>query len=288
MPADREEKQETLAGAKGSVDEKPQQLSLMPERRYWVHRVDAQFLRPIAMRKVIGSRSARGRKVKELGKGDGVIIATTLRVPREGLPPTRRIAFVAAATVEGTEEMRRPLVGYDKHKIKHRLRGLSFFAEPVWLEEAAQRGLSLLSGRRKLSDAMDFEYREIPESDFRKLVDGVELVRGFPGYLESAGPRGELSFSDHQLVEMFRATREMLRAAMPRQQQVEIKLFLRALAGFLEGAGLEGNYEGLYQEYRRLAHKTGFKHGPSRDPELQVELLDRHGRVHRLAYIRLK
>ncbi len=260
-----------------------------PERRYWVHRLEATALQPVALRKSIGSRSKRARLVRELRPGDAVVLATGLLVPQErGLPPTRRIAFVAIGQVEEVEEHPHPIAGYDQHRTKLRLRGLRFFDKPFLLEDAGQLGLQLFAGKKKLSDAMDFEYRAVSEDDFRRLVHSQTLVEGVPQYLTHVEPRRKSPFTDQQLLEIFRLTRDMLRVAMPRRPQVEIKAFLRAAAGFIEGAGLGGHYDSLYQDYRRLACQTGFRHSPSREPDLQVELLEPNGSPRQLAYVSLR
>jgi hypothetical protein len=269
------------------VDES--QLALKQTRQYWVHRLEATNLLPVAMRKYIGSRSTRAKRVREVKPGDGVILATTLLVPRgrKGLPPGRRIGFVGAGQVAEALEMAEALVGYDKHPRKLRLESLRWFAEPLWLEQAAELGLGLLAGKSKLSDAMDFEYRQVGEEDFRRLVDSRTLVDELPPMLR-VEPRRKLSFSDAQLLEIFRLTRDVLRVTMRGRPAVEIKLFLRAVTGLLEGAGFSVDYESVYKEYRRLAHRSGFRHEPSREPELQVELVDGKGRPHRFAYISLR
>jgi len=263
--------------------------SQQQSHRYWMHRVAPEFLTMVAMRKFIGSRSAHARKVKELRKGDAVLLVTTLLVPQgNNLPPTKRIAFVAAAWVEAISNMPHPEVGYDKHKVKLKLRDIRGFVEPLLLEDVARLGVDFIVGKKKLSDAMDFEYREITEDDFYRIVASRSIVNGLPNYISDATPRTNVKFSDKQLISMFKLTRELLRTAFPMRPEIEIKLFLGTLAGLLQGAGVAIDYDAVYAEYRRLAHKVGFRHKPSRDTDLQVELLDETGRPRRFAFISLR
>jgi len=258
-------------------------------RRYWMHRLPPEAIRAVAMRKLIGSRSSRARKVKELSRGDAVLLVTTLLVPRDdNLPPRKRIAFVAAAQIEESSETPHSEVGYDKHRKKLKLRDFKAFAKPCFLENVATLGVEFLAGKQKLSDAMDFEYRQISEDDFHRIVASQTLVDGLPDYTGQTATQRRLKFSNQQLIKMFKLHRELLRTALPGRSEIEIKLFLEALAGLLEGAGIGGDYEAVYAEYRRLAHKMGFRHSPSRDPALQVELLDETGKSYQFAYVSLR
>jgi len=258
-------------------------------RRYWMHRIAREFLHAVAMRKSIGSRSTRARKVKEVQRGDAVLLVTTLLIQEDdNLPPVNRIAFVGAAQIQGRREMPHPDVGYDKHRRKLKLREFKGFAKPLFLKDVAALGVQFVAGKRKLSDAMNFDYREISEEDFNRIVASCTLVNGLPDYVADAAPRKKLKFSDQQLIKMFKLARELLRTALPMRSEIEIRLFLKALTGLFEGAGIAASYDALYSEYRRIAHKMRVRHSPSRDPDLQVQLLDETGKPRRLAYISLR
>lgn len=255
----------------------------------WIHRIPLESLELVFMRKIIGSSSSRNRKVKEVQKGDKVLLATTLIMPqKEKLPAPKKIAFVAWAQIGESYQGSRPEVGYDQHRTKHRLGELYFFAEPCSLEKAIELGAIFLLEARKPSDALKNEYRTITEEDFLRIVSAQKLLEKPPDYVFPKKLSGSLKLTEQQLLTLFKQHRELLRAALPARTDIEVRVFLETLADVLQKTGAGGDYEALYGAYRRLAHQLGFRHSPSREPHLQVELLDKNGRSALFAYLSLR
>ena len=164
---------------------------------------------------------------------------------------------------------------------KLKLKGIKYFTEPVVALDIADE-LVFIKNKKKPSNYLSSEYKEITEQDFKKIIRKTSLTKEYPAYFES------VSFSlEDFLLSSINGLYNVIKKTEKRNQ-FEIKTFLKLLQKFLKEYDVTKSYDEVEEFYARNVWKLGFKHNPSRDPDKFVVLYNRFGKKNNFSYISLE
>ena len=164
---------------------------------------------------------------------------------------------------------------------KLKLKGIKYFTEPVVALDIAE-DLDFIKNKKKPSNYLSSEYREIDEKDFKKIIRKTSLTKEYPAYFES------VSFSLEDFLLSSINGLYMVIKRTEKRNQFEIKKFLKLLHKLLKEYGVSKSYDEVEEFYAKNVWKLGLKHNPSRDPDKFVVLYNRSGKKNNFGYISLE
>ncbi|AUB58798.1 hypothetical protein BK008_11090 [Methanobacterium sp. MZ-A1] len=207
---------------------------------------------------------------------DKIILFSTLDLDRQ-----KKISFIAYTMVDEVYQDNETLYDHYCSPKKLKLKGIKYFTEPVVALDIAE-DLDFIKNKKKPSNYLSSEYREIDEKDFKKIIRKTSLTKEYPAYFES------VSFSLEDFLLSSINGLYMVIKRTERRNQFEIKTFLKLLYKLLKEYGVSKSYEEIEEFYARNVWKLGFKHNPSRDPDKFVVLYNRSGKKNNFGYISLE
>lgn len=193
----------------------------------------------------------------------------------------KKISFIAYTMVDEVYQDNETLYDHYCSPKKLKLKGIKYFTEPVVALDIAE-DLDFIKNKKKPSNYLSSEYREIDEKDFKKIIRKTSLTKEYPAYFES------VSFSLEDFLLSSINGLYMVIKRTERRNQFEIKTFLKLLYKLLKEYGVSKSYEEIEEFYARNVWKLGFKHNPSRDPDKFVVLYNRSGKKNNFGYISLE
>jgi predicted RNA-binding protein len=265
------------SGCFGGVNIKQQKLVENEEKiKFWIHKIEEKSVGVIHDKKILGSRSPRAKIIRNVGSGDKILFFTTLFVGR-----VRKISFVGYGLVDTTFDADKNYLGYDGSRRKIKLKGLKFLMEPV-PQNSLSDELDFIKNKRRSSDYFSSEFREIFESDFKKVIDKRRASVEIPDYF------GVISFTtDEFLLDSIRGLFDLLRV-IEDSKLIEIKEFVKLLHKMVGYYDISKSFLDVERFYSENVWKLNFEHSPSRDPDKFVVLYDSRGNPHSFGYIRLR
>ncbi len=251
-----------------------QKLSSTTEgSKYWIYRIDEEYLSSIDEHKVLGIKNEGYNNIKSIKAQDKILFL----IP---LSNERSISFIGYGPVENTFDDPEYLLGVFKSERKVKLKGIKYFTEPIPVKDIADN-LKFIKDKENLPYPFKLEFMEIPEDDFNYIVRQMNSTKTFPCYFE------KISFTmDIFLNNSIKSVYEMVKNA-GESNQIEIKEFIKLLHKFVNLYGVSKSYEDLLEYYSQNVWKLGFKHSPSTNPDNLVKLYSPRGNSNRFGYIKL-
>ncbi len=172
------------------------------------------------------------------------------------------------------------ILGFDKSAHKIELAVIKYFRNPVIVSDVD--GLEFVKNKKKFSSYFNSEYREISETDFKRVFRKSTSTDEFPTYFES------ISFNyDEFILNSISGLYEVLQETQ-NLNQIEIKEFIKLLHALIKSQGITKSLTEINNFYRYNVWKVGIVHTTSRDPKKFVQLFDSRGNDNQLAYIKLR
>jgi predicted RNA-binding protein len=172
------------------------------------------------------------------------------------------------------------ILGFDKSTHKIELAVIKYFRTPVIASEVD--GLSFIKDKKNVSSYFKSEYREILETDFKRVFRKSTSTDAFPTYFET------ISFNyDEFILNSISGLYEVLQETQ-NLNQIEIKEFIKLLHALIKSQGITKSLTEINNFYRYNVWKVGIVHTTSRDPKKFVQLFDSRGNDNQLAYIKLR
>lgn len=244
--------------------------------KYWIHKLDEKHLEAVHKKNILGSRSKRSKTIKNIESKDKILLCTSHRIKQR---PS--LSFVGYGVVENFFDENKQYLGFDKSQRKIKLRGIKYFKEPVPIKDIVDN-LKFIKNKKKISDFLKSEYREISEEDFNVVVEKRRTTLNFPIYFE------RISYTTEEfLLNSIKGVFNVIKMT-GNSDQIEIKVFLKYLHKMVNSYGISKSYEDTERFYSENAWKLKFEHTPSRDPDKFITLYDPGGSPHTFGYIRLK
>ena len=251
-------KQQTLRSAEGSS-------------KYWICRIDEEYLSKIDEQKILSVTNQGSNAVKSVKAEDKILFFT---------PFQKGISFIGYGPVEETFDDPEHLLGSLKSGKKIKLKGIKYFTEPVHVKDIAD-DLKFIKDEKNLPYPFKSEFKEINEEDFNYITRRMNSSKTFPVYFE------KMSFTmDEFLMGSIKGTYEIVKNT-EESNQIEIKEFIWLLHKFVNSYGISKSYEEILEYYSQNVWKLGFKHSPSRNPDNLVKLYGPRGNSQRFGYIKL-
>lgn len=247
-----------------------QQTSTRESSKYWIYRIDEEYLSSINEHKVLGIVSSQLNAVKSVKARDKILFFTPLSSERS-------ISFIGYGPVEDTFDDPQYLLESER---KVKLKGIKYFTEPVPVKDIGDN-LKFIKNKENLPYPSKSEFMEIPKEDFNYITCRINSTKTFPCYFEKIAFTMDefLNNSIKGLYELVKDTEE--------SNQIEIKEFIKLLHKFVNSYGVSKSYEDILEYYSQNVWKLGFKHGPSRNPDNLVKLYGPRGNSNRFGYIKL-
>ena len=254
---------------KGGVHIKQQKLMTAEESlKYWICRIDEEYLSSIDEQKVLYISNSKSSAVKA---NDKILFFT---------PFQKSISFIGYGPVEDTFDDPEYLLESLKSERKIKLKGIRYFTEPIPVKDIVDN-LEFIKDKGNLPYPFKSEFREIKEEDFNYITKRMNSSKAFPVYFEN------MSFTmDEFLICSIKGTYELVKNT-EESNQIEIKEFIRLLHKFVNSYGVSKSYDDILEYYSQNVWKLGFKHSPSRNPDNLVELYGPRGSSQRFGYIKL-
>lgn len=224
----------------------------------------------------MGAEKKRSVTLKNIEPNDKIILFSTLDLDRQ-----KKISFIAYTMVDEVYQDNETLYDHYCSPKKLKLKGIKYFTEPVVALDISD-DLVFIKNKKKPSNYLSSEYREIDEKDFKKIIRKTSLTKEYPAYFES------VSFSLEDFLLSSINGLYMVIKRTEKRNQFEIKTFLKLLHKLLKEYGVSKSYEEIEEFYARNVWKLGFKHNPSRDPDKFVVLYNRFGKKNNFSYISLE
>jgi hypothetical protein len=224
----------------------------------------------------LGAEKKRSVTLKNIEPNDKIILFSTLDLDRQ-----KKISFIAYTMVDEVYQDNETLYDHYCSPKKLKLKGIKYFTEPVVALDISD-DLVFIKNKKKPSNYLSSEYREIDEKDFKKIIRKTSLTKEYPAYFES------VSFSLEDFLLSSINGLYMVIKRTEKRNQFEIKTFLKLLHKLLKEYGVSKSYEEIEEFYARNVWKLGFKHNPSRDPDKFVVLYNRFGKKNNFSYISLE
>lgn len=172
------------------------------------------------------------------------------------------------------------LYDYYESRKKLQLKGIKYFAQPISTKDIS-KDLNFVKDVKKSANYFKSEYKQISQEDFVTIRRKAKLIDTFPSYLEEIS----MTFKEFMISTIF-AVFNMVKHY--HKGLIEINKFLKILKKFLDEYGLKKSFEDIKEFYSRHAVELGFKHVPSRNPDLFVPLYTSTGKQMNFSYISLE
>lgn len=173
------------------------------------------------------------------------------------------------------------LYDYYESRKKLQLKGIKYFAHPISTKDISQY-LNFVRDAKKSANYFKSEYKQISHEDYVTIRKKANVINIFPSYLEEIS----MTFKEF-MISTINAVFNMVKHYYT-NKQIEINKFLRILKKFLDEYGLKKSFDDIKEFYSRNAVELGFKHLPSRNPDLFVTLYTTGGKKINFAYISLE
>lgn len=246
------------------------------ESKFWIHKFDKDFLKELDSVRLLASEKKRSRSLKHIHPNDKIIIFSTLDVEKQ-----KNICFIAYTMVDEVFQDKKTLFESYSSPSKLKLKGIKYFSDPVIAKDIADE-LDFIKDKKKPSNYLSSEYKEISEQDFRRILRKTSLTKEYPAYFESVS----FSLEDFLLSSIYGLY--FVVKQTEQTNQFEIKKFIRLLRKLLKEYGVTKSYEEVEEFYAKNVWKLGLKHNPSRDPDKFVVLYNRFGKKRNFSYISLE
>ena len=240
--------------------------------KYWIHRVDLGIIPQINDSMLIGSIKKRSKTIKDVHKDDVIFLITKRN---------NFIEFFGYTKVDDIILDDEILYEYYESRKKLRLKGIKYFAQPISTKDISQ-DLNFVRNAKKSANYFKSEFKQISHDDFVTIRKKAKLIESFPSYLEEIS----MTFKEFMISTIY-AVFNLVKHYHD-SKQIEINKFLKILKKFLDEYGLKKSFEDIKEFYSRHAVELGFKHVPSRNPDLFVPLYTTTGETWNFAYIRLE
>jgi len=252
--------QQTLRSAEGSS-------------KYWICRIDEEYLSNIDEQKILSIANQKSNALKSVKAEDKILFFSPLSNEKS-------ISFIGYGPVEEAFDDPEYLLDSLKSGRKIKLKGIKYFTEPIPVKDIAG-DLKFIKDKENLPYPFKSEFKEIDPEDFNYITRRMNSSKTFPVYFE------KMSFTmDEFLMGSIKGTYEIVKNT-EESNQIEIKEFIRLLHKFVNSYGISKSYEDLFEYYSQNVWKLGFKHSPSRNPDSLVKLYGPRGSSHRFGYIKL-
>lgn len=239
---------------------------------YWIHRIDLDIIPQINETKCIGSVKKQSKTIKNIHAEDVIFLITKRN---------NFIEFFGYTKVDEICLNEDILYDYYESRKKLRLKGIKYFAQPISTKDISQ-DLNFVRDAKKSANYFKSEYKQISHDDFLTIRKKAKLIETLPSYLEEIS----MTFKEFMISTIY-AVFNLVKHYHD-SKQIEINKFLKILKKFLDEYGLKKSFEDIKEFYSRHAVELGFKHVPSRNPDLFVPLYTTMGRKTNFAYISLE
>ena len=222
--------------------------------------------------KCIGSTKKRSKSIKNIQTNDIIFLITKRN---------NFIEFIGYTKVNQICLNDDILYDYYESRKKLQLKGIKYFAHPISTKDISQY-LNFVRDAKKSANYFKSEYKQISQEDSVTIKNKADVIYTLPSYLEEIS----MTFKEF-MISTINAVFNMVKHYY-NNKQIEINKFLRILKKFLDEYGLKKSFEDIKDFYARNAVELGFKHIPSRNPDLFVTLYTTNGKPVNFAYISLE